>query len=133
MGRNYKHLKVWNLSYELLLDIYKIINQLPESEDKNIKDQLRRAATSIPLNIAEGCSSRSNKVFLNHLNYAYGSAKESEVLLLLSKDLNYITCDNYHFILLKLDTLKSQLYNLMKSVENEIIEKRDNYSFPKNI
>ncbi|HIH42366.1 TPA: four helix bundle protein [Candidatus Woesearchaeota archaeon] len=133
MGRDFKNLQIWQLSYQFVLDCYRLLNKLPENEERNIKDQLRRAATSITLNIAEGCSYRSNKAFLNHLNYAYGSAKECDVLLLLCKDLKYISYDEFHQIAAALDKLKSFLYRFMLSVQKEILHNQSNYSLNKDL
>ena len=87
VARNYKNLQIYHLSYDLTLKIYKVIEKFPEYEIKNMSLQLRRAIVSIPLNIAESTSRKSPKEFLNFLTYSYGSAKEVEVLLNLSKDL----------------------------------------------
>ena len=129
MSRDYNKFHVWKNSYRFLLDVYVILNKLPEFEERNIKDQFRRAATSICLNIVEGSSSRSNKVFLNHLNYSYGSAKECDVLLLLCKDLNYITFTEFDVLKNNLEQLKSQLYLFMISVEKEITNNQQNFIF----
>ena len=64
---NYKNLIVWRRAYQLVLDLYPLIEKLPESETNNIADQIRMAVTSLPLNIAEGASSGFRKVFYNHL------------------------------------------------------------------
>ena len=101
VARNYKNLQIYHLSYDLTLKIYKVIEKFPEYEIKNMSLQLRRAIVSIPLNIAESTSRKSPKEFLNFLTYCYGSAKEVEVLLNLSKDLGYI--DQEEFSTLSVD------------------------------
>lgn len=119
MARNYKNLEIWNLSYELVLEIYDILKKFPDNESNNIISQMRRAATSIPLNIAEGCTRYSKKSFLQFLNYAYGSGRELEVLLLLSKDLNYININEYNEINNKLDLLNKKVFVFINKVESE--------------
>ncbi len=117
---NYKNLIVWRRAYQLVLDFYPLIEKLPESETNNIADQIRRAVTSLPLNIAEGASSGFRKVFYNHLNYAYGSAKELDVLLMLLRDLKYIDADTYKQRDYDLETFRKQVYKLIKVLEKDL-------------
>ena len=117
---NYKNLIVWKLGYNLVLDFYAIAQSLPDYERRNIADQMRRAATSLPLNIAEGASSSFKKVFFSQLNYAYGSAKELEVLLMLCKDFNYITTEKFTELYEKLDKFRCHVYRLMEKIEKEL-------------
>lgn len=120
MVRNYKDLRVWQLSYDLLLDIYPILRDLPDLERHNIVHQLRRSATSIPLNIAEGCGSRTTKMFLNHLSFAYQETNEVEVLLRLCGDLCYVEADVLAVLLDNLEKLKIALFRLIKSIEEDM-------------
>ncbi|MFW5865628.1 MAG: four helix bundle protein [Nanoarchaeota archaeon] len=129
MGRNFKKLKIYELSYAFLLEVYGVLPSLPETELRNIYSQLQRAATSIVLNIVEGCSNRSNKVFFNHLQYSYGSCREVEVLLLLAKDLHYIDADIYVVLEKQLEELKATLYRFMQSVDREVRYRKDNWDF----
>ncbi len=119
MARDFKELEVWRLSYNLVLDIYKIINKLPEYEKDNLTLQIRRAVVSIPINIAEGCSRFSKKAFLQFLSYSYGSLKELYVLIMLCKDLKYINVEEYKILYEKLDKLSRKLFVFMTSVEKE--------------
>lgn len=91
MPLDYRKLAIYHLAYKFVLNIYKATDKFPESENRNLSSQLRRAAVSMPLNIAEGSSRRSKKEFLNFLNYSFGSGKEIEVILELSKDLGFLT------------------------------------------
>ncbi len=129
MGRDFKKLEIWSLGYNLVLDLYPLLESYPEYEHRNIVDQIRRAATSLPMNIAEGAGSHSNKVFLTYLGYAYKSAKELDVLLLLSRDLGYLEEDVYDFLQKKLEEFKARLYKFMIKVEEEIVQKRPNFSY----
>ncbi|MGM5480720.1 MAG: four helix bundle protein [Nanobdellota archaeon] len=126
MGRNFKKLKIYDLSYSFLLEVYGILPSLPESELRNMYSQLQRAATSIVLNIVEGASNRSNKVFFNHLQYSYGSCREAEVLLLLAKDLNYIDDSAHKVLEHQLEELKATLYRFMNSVDKEVRYHKNN-------
>ena len=66
---NYETLDIYKLSQEFVLHTYSITETFPESESNNLVSQLRRAATSVPLNIAEGSGAVSYRVFLNFLGY----------------------------------------------------------------
>lgn len=127
MGRDFRKLKIFHLSYSFLLEIYAMLDCFPDYELRNMFSQLQRASTSCVLNIVEGAANRSNKVFMNHLQYSYGSCREVEVLLMLAFDLNYIEKDIFEKLIDKLEELKASLYNFMKSVEKEVMLKKDNY------
>ena len=124
MARLYKNMEIFQLSYALALDIHKLLDKFPEEQKENITSQMRRAATSIPLNIAEGSVKKSYREFLNFLSYAYGSAKELDVLLSMSKDLNYITKSQYDPIFNKLDELMAKLFGFMKNIEARFENKK---------
>ena len=124
MARLYKNMEIFQLSYALALDIHKLLDKFPEEQKENITSQMRRAATSIPLNIAEGSVKKSYREFLNFLSYAYGSAKELDVLLSMSKDLNYITKSQYDSIFNKLDELMAKLFGFMKTIEARFENKK---------
>ena len=119
MARNYEKLEVWRLSYSLTLSMYKLIEKLPESESNNITDQIRRASTSIPLNIAEGTSRVTKNSYLQYLRYAYGSARELQVLLRLCKDLMYIDKLDYEKYYEELDKLSRKLFVFITKIEKE--------------
>jgi len=124
MARLYKNMEIFQLSYTLALDIHKLLEKFPSKENDNIASQMRRAATSIPLNIAEGSVKKSPREFLNFLSHAYGSAKELDVLLSMSKDLGYITKTQYESIFGKLDELMAKLFGFMENVEEKFENKR---------
>ena len=119
MAKNYKDLEIWKLSYNLTLKFYKITEKFPEHENNNLISQIRRSSSSIPLNIAEGCSRRTKQSFLQFLTYAYGSLKELSVLLDLSKDLGYIGIDDYNDLYEDLDKVSRKMFNFMKFVNRE--------------
>jgi len=127
MARLYKNMEIFQLSYELALEVYKILNKFPEKERDNIMSQMKRSATSIPLNIAEGSVKKSDREFLSYLNHSYGSSKELEVLLLLSKDLNYISKKDYEFLYKKLDKVMAKLYSFMNTIESRFESKKTRF------
>ena len=126
---NYKTLIIWKLAHSLVPEIYQIANSLPDYESKNITDQMRRSAVSITLNIAEGASSPFKKIFYSQLNYAYCSAKELEVLIMLCRNLKYIDNNTFSDLYEKLDKLKCHLYKFIIKIEREL----DNNSKNKNL
>lgn len=130
MARNYKNLKIFSLSYAFLLRIYSdVLPKLPDSESRNIFSQLQRASTSVVLNIAEGASHTSNKVFFNHLQYSFGSCKEVDVLLSLCFDLGFIDKDMFFSLSSDLEYVKASLFRFMSSVDNQVVKRVDNFSF----
>lgn len=89
----YKDLKFWQLSRSFCKDIYEITSVFPEEERFGLISQLRRASVSIPSNIAEGCSRKSNKDFSRFLTIALGSSYEVDTQLLISNDLGFLSDD----------------------------------------
>ena len=90
---SYKDLEVWKDSILLIKEVYRIINLLPKTEEYNLKLQLRRAVTSIALNIAEGKGRKSKKDFTNFLTIAFGSLMEVQAILDICTELGYIKED----------------------------------------
>lgn len=140
MARNYKNLQIFNLAYDIAILIYKITNFFPEHEIRGLTNQLRRSAISMPSNIAEGSTRRSEKEFLQFLSYAYGSAKEISVQLRIAKDIGYIknlkvdyvknsslnneSYDNwnqYLILLNMLDEFQARIYKLMRHLEKDTL------------
>ena len=109
MVRNFYDLEVWNLGYELTLELYRLTESFPEHERGNVVSQIRRAALSIPLNIAEGSTRNSKKAYLQFLQYAYGSVRELEVLINISKDLKYINEEDFNLFYEEVDKLSKKL------------------------
>lgn len=91
--RDFKELKVWHKAHQLVLDIYQQTRSFPTDERFGLTAHLRKSATSIPSNIAEGSGRQSEKEFARFLSIAAGSASETEYQLLLARDLNYIGSD----------------------------------------
>lgn len=88
--RDYRKIKAWELAHRLTLDVYRITLKFPQAEQYGLVSQLRRAATSVPANIAEGSGRTTDKEFLRFLDIALGSLKETEYFLQLANDLNYL-------------------------------------------
>lgn len=93
--KSFKELKVWQKAHELVLCIYKITKKFPEDEKFGLISQMRRAAVSIASNIVEGFHRYSDKVSNNFYDIADGSIEELKYQLILSKDLKYLSLDDY--------------------------------------
>ena len=87
--KSYRDLIVWKKAMELAKAVYLLVKYLPKEETYVLSDQMRRAAVSIPSNIAEGQARQSTKEFLQFLSIARGSRAELETQLLLAKDFGY--------------------------------------------
>ena len=87
--RNFKELKVWEKAHRLTLEVYKVTASFPKDELCGLTSPIRRAAASVPANIAEGCGREGSKALLPFLHYAIGSGKELEFQLELAALLGY--------------------------------------------
>ncbi|MFC2138739.1 four helix bundle protein [Bacteroidota bacterium] len=94
-GNHWKDLIVWKRGHAMVIKVYSIINDLPDTEKYSLKDQIRRSAISVPTNIVEGHARQSKKEFLRFLYISRGSLEELRYLFLLSKDLEYISEEKY--------------------------------------
>ena len=88
--RDVRELKVWQKAHALTLEVYPVTAEFPRSELYGLTRQLRRAVSSIPSNIAEGCGRGSDADFARFLQMALGSASELEYQLLLCHDLGLL-------------------------------------------
>jgi len=93
--KDFRNLKVWQKTHELALAVYKVTLPFPQEEIYGLVNQLRRAASSVPANIAEGCGCNGNREFARFLGIALRSASETEYHLLLSRDLGYLNIKIY--------------------------------------
>ncbi len=93
--QDFRRLKVWEKSHDLVLGIYKVTARFPPAELYGLTSQMRRSVASIPTNIAEGCGRRTDHDFARFLQIAMGSASELEYQLLLARDLGYLPEQDY--------------------------------------
>ncbi len=114
--QNYKELKVWEKAHQFTLMIYNVSNQFPKDEVYGLTSQLRRSASSIPANIAEGCGKNTSTDFAKYLNIALGSANESEYFTLLAKDLSYINDEKFEILYKQINEIKAMLIALVAKV-----------------
>ena len=88
--QDYHQLKVWEVSHEFAVGIFRISRSFPKEELYGITSQVRRAAFSIPINIAEGCGRHTSKDYAHFLDMAMGSASEVEEELLILRDIEFL-------------------------------------------
>ncbi len=111
--KDYRNLIVWQKAHQLTLSIYELSKKFPAEEKYGLVSQIRRASYSIPTNMAEGSGHHSNDQFVRYLHIAAGSANETEYLLLLSKDLNFIRQENYEIAFQLITEIKKMLVSLI--------------------
>jgi len=112
-------------SFEFVKDIYSITNSFPSEERFGLISQMRRAAVSIPVNIAEGAARKGSKEFIRFLYISLGSMTELDTLLLLSSELLYISKVESDLLIEKLDVIGKLIYGLIKRLEkSEMLDVR---------
>jgi four helix bundle protein len=114
--KDFRELKVWHKSHGIALEVYKLTYRFPNDEKFGLISQIRRAAVSIPTNIAEGCGRNSNPDLARFLAIAYGSANEVDYLLLLSKDLSIINDPDYQAMNSQIVEVKKMLAALLRKI-----------------
>lgn len=112
----YEDLIAWKKSYEFTLAVYKATKNFPREEVYGLIAQMRRAASSIPANIAEGSMRQSSKEFQHFLRIARGSMAEMEVWIRLAYDLEYIDKNAYERLSSDCDEIGRLLSGLLKSI-----------------
>jgi four helix bundle protein len=114
--QNFKDLLLWQEAHQLVLKIYKLSEDFPKTETFGITSQLRRAAVSMPCNIAEGCGRYTQKDFANFLQISLGSTNETDYLTLLAKDLNYLSEDKFLGLQDHINKIRAMNINLIEKV-----------------
>jgi|SRR5271165_5643488 len=101
MGRSYRDLIAWRKAMDFVTDIYEATRTFPRDELYGLTNQLRRAAVSVPSNIAEGQAHYSQREFRHFLSHARGSLVEIETQLLIAASLGYLTSESVEPLLAK--------------------------------
>jgi four helix bundle protein len=114
--KDFRKLQVWEKAHFLTLSIYKQTHTFPKEELYGLTSQIRRASSSIPINIAEGCGRGSDKDFARFLQIAFGSASETEYLLLLCFELGYLSENNYLESNFSIQEIKKMLAKFMATL-----------------
>lgn len=114
--QNFKELKVWEKAHQFTLKVYEVTRSFPKDEVYGLTSQLKRAAFSVPSNIAEGCGKHSKNEFAHYLNIALGSANEAGYFILLAKDLTYLAADKAELFSTQINEIKAMLIGLIRKI-----------------
>ncbi len=114
---HHRDLEAWKESMDFVTEIYNLTRQFPKEELWGLTSQIRRAAVSIPSNIAEGCGRTSVKETSRFMDIALGSIAEVETQLLIAQNLNYINSDEFIKKLGKVNALVQGIKNYLSKVD----------------
>lgn len=114
-ARCFEDLEIWQVAHQLALSVYRFSGDLPKREQYGLISQIRRAAVSVPANIAEGFRKRSVRETIRFYNIAQGSLEECRYYLILMKDLEY---GNPQDLLVKVRSAQRLLGTYIKRLEN---------------
>ena len=115
-GKGFRDLRVWQCGMDLVEDVYRLTRGFPKEELYGLTNQLRRAAVSVPSNIAEGQTRSHVKEFLQFLSMAQGSLAEVQTQIELAGRLRYLSAEQIESTLQRADSLSKQLYALRNSL-----------------
>ena len=115
-SRSYRDLEVWKLSIDFVKKVYQVTHNFPASENYGLINQIRRAAVSIPSNIAEGQGRNSTKEFKQFLAISLGSLAELETQLIIAKEIEYLTQNGLDALLSPLDRIRKMIKGLSKGI-----------------
>ncbi|HCJ67347.1 MAG TPA: hypothetical protein DHV62_08520 [Elusimicrobia bacterium] len=121
MSRDYKKLKVWEVSHNLVIKVYKVTKKFPQSEWLGLISQMRRSAVSIPANIVEGAGRKSQKEYLHFLQTALSSANELDYYIYLVKELEFIQNETYEELKKDTQQIIKMLQGLIYRINKDLI------------
>lgn len=121
---NLKELKIWNKAIDLAVDVYKATSTFPTDERFGLTSQSRRAAVSIPSNIAEGAGRNSPKEFNNFLGISNGSCYELETQLIIANKLELLNNEILDALLLQIDESQKMTYGFQQMLSKKINDKK---------
>ena len=117
--RPHHNLDAWKKSVDFVVATYKMTEAFPKEEKFGLTSQIRRAAVSIPANIAEGAARKSDKEFLQFLSIAQGSASEVETEMLIAHRLGYLAKQEYELMEASLDDIGRMLTGLSNHLKRK--------------
>jgi four helix bundle protein len=115
--KNHKDLEVWKQSIDLVSTVYRVTKTFPHEELYGLANQMRRAAVSIPSNIAEGAARNSRKEFSQFLHIALGSLSEVETQSIIAKRLGYL--DDFGDVEEQIQTVRKLILGLIRYLRDE--------------
>ena len=123
---DFKKLEVWQIAHQLTLEVYRVTRSFPSEERFGLRNQLRRAASSVPSNIAEGCGRDTQADLRRLMGIAAGSATEMEYQLLLTRDLGYISPETHQRLDSETNRVKKMLNSYMRRIAGDASPKTSN-------
>lgn len=117
VSRDFYNMKVWQKSHQLALSVYQMTRLFPKEEQNGLTNQMRRAAASIPMNIAEGSGRGSNAEFARFLQMSMGSAAELAYQLLFARDLSYLPDEQHQELHAVVLEIKMMLGAFIKRIQ----------------
>jgi four helix bundle protein len=122
---NFKELKIWQKSRILAKELFLLTRKFPKDERYELVSQMRRAAISIPSNIAEGAGRNSNREFRRFLDIALSSAYELETQLIISSDLGYISEKDLFTINTVIEEIQKMIIGFRRSLDSKVKSSND--------
>lgn len=116
----HKNLNCWIKSFAFVKNVYSTTTGFPAEEKFGLVAQMRRASVSIPVNIAEGAARKSKKEFIHFLHISLGSMTELDTLILLSKELGFLSEEKTEDLINELDIIGKLIYGLIKSIDRDL-------------
>ena len=116
--RSFHDLIVWQRSVDFVVKIYELTKNFPSDERYGLRSQIRRAAVSIPSNIAEGQARNTKATFANHIDIALGSAAELETQLTIVIKIGYIGKNDFDDLISELTEINRMLYGLLRRLRS---------------
>ncbi|MCC7476480.1 MAG: four helix bundle protein [Pirellulales bacterium] len=123
--QDFHNLVVWQKSHAWVLTIYNLTKRFPDDERYGLTSQLRRAAASIPANLAEACGRGGQNEFGRFVQIAMGSASEAEYHVLLARDLGYLGTQDYDSVHPAIQEVKRMLASLLKRARGQQSSQRE--------
>jgi four helix bundle protein len=116
----YKDLTVWQRAMDLAVECYRLTADFPRSEQYGLTSEIRRAAVSIPSNLAEGHCRRTTRAYMNHVSIGLGSSGELDTCIILSERLQFLSHTNAITLSSASDDVGRMLYGLYSALESKV-------------
>jgi len=119
MEKPHKKLEAWKQSMDLVIEIYRTTENFPSQEIYGLTNQIRRAAVSVPSNIAEGAARQTKREFSNYLHMAQGSLSELDTQLELAKRLGYLADGDWKLIDQRMERIDKMITGLIRHLSRK--------------
>jgi four helix bundle protein len=117
MVKTHRDLEVWKVAVGFVTEVYKVTEGFPQSELFGLTNQMRRAAVSVPSNIAEGAARNTSKEFVYYLSISLGSLAELETQLMIAHNLGYMDQVKLNGLLDKLQAIRRMVLGLRRALK----------------